>query len=66
MKTVGKEEVYEFIITEVRSYVVQGSGHGAFEAEQDAVERFHRLTKSGDMPPFSISRPRANKVKRVN
>lgn len=58
MKTVGKEELYEFEITEVRRYTVQGSGHGAFEAEQDAIERYHRLAKSGDLIAHTVGKPK--------
>lgn len=57
MKTIGLQ-TYEFEIIETRKYIVQGDGHGHFEAEQDAIERFHRLTKSGDMTPHTVSKPR--------
>lgn len=60
-----RQETYEFTITEQREYTVQGAGHGRFEAEQDAVERFHRLTKSGEIVADSVTRPRVQRAIKV-
>lgn len=65
MKTIGPLKTYEFTVTEVRKYVVQGCGHSEFEAEQDVISRFHRLTKSGDLVAHDVSRPRIDTRKRV-
>lgn len=49
---------YDLVIEERRRYTVQGSGTSKFEAEQDAVERFHRLIKSGDLVADTVSKPK--------
>ena len=61
MKTVGKDKTYEFEIIEVRKYSVQGNGHSKFEAEQDAIERFHRLSKSNGIVADYVGRPQVGK-----
>lgn len=53
-----RQKTFEFTITETRTYTVLGSGHNSFEAEQDAIARFHRLTKSKEIVCDKVSRPR--------
>jgi hypothetical protein len=60
-----KQKLYEVIITETRTYSVIADGTSDFEAEQDAVERFHRLRKSNDLPPYKISKPRVVSVNKL-
>jgi hypothetical protein len=55
-------KTYEFVITETRTYTVQGSGRSKFDAEQDAIVRFHRLTKSNDIVCDEISKPRVIRI----
>ncbi len=52
-----KEKTYDFVIQETRFYTVQGSGTSKFGAQQEAVERFHRLTKSGEIVADRVTRP---------
>lgn len=53
-----QQKMYDVTITEIRTYVVQGDGTSKFEAEQDAVERFHRLNKSGELMCDSVTKPK--------
>ena len=47
---------FEFTIVETRTYTIVGEGNSQFEAEQDAIAKFHkypvRATKTG--PPRAI------------
>lgn len=56
-----KHKTYEFIVHEIREYVVQGDGSSKLEAEQDAIERFHRLNKSKELDCVRVSKPRITK-----
>lgn len=56
-----KLTTHEFEIIETRTYRVLGDGRSELEASQDAIERFHRLSKSGELVADRISRPRVNK-----
>lgn len=58
-----KQKMYDVTITEIRTYVVQGDGTSKFEAEQDAIARFHRLNKSGELICDSITRPKVVDVR---
>jgi hypothetical protein len=49
-----------FEIRQTCTYIVQGTGTSDFEAEQDAIERFHRLSKSGDLVALNVSKPRVH------
>lgn len=51
-----------FEIRQTCAFTVQGSGTSDMEAEQDAIERFHRLQKSGDLVADSVSKPRVHKL----
>lgn len=60
--TVLKQETYEFEIKELRTYTILGSGNGKFAAEQDAVERFHRLGKGGELFADKVGKPKVTKA----
>jgi hypothetical protein len=57
MKTITPWKTYEFEVIEKRTYTIQGDGRTDFEARQDAIERFHRLTKSGELTASVVSKP---------
>lgn len=62
-----QRKTYEFVINEIRTYTVQGDGRSRLEAEQEAIERFHRLQKSGELVCDTVSKPRVvREVKRTN
>lgn len=58
-------QTFEFEITETRTYYVQGAGHTPFEAEQDASDRFYRLSKSRELVAHKVSKPKVSKGKLV-
>lgn len=56
-----KQKTYEFVVHQICEYTVQGNGSSKLEAEQDAIERFHRLTKSKELVADRVSKPRITK-----
>ena len=52
-----KPKTYEFTIVQQCKYTVQGDGRSPLEAEQDAIERFHRLKKSGELVADTVTKP---------
>lgn len=63
MKTL--RNLYEFDVQEIRTYTLQGDGRSRLEAEQDAIERFHRLTKSGEIVAHYVSKPKVIRTTKV-
>ncbi len=53
-----KQRTYELTIKETRTYTVLATANSKFEAEQEGVERFHRLRKSNELPASDVSKPR--------
>lgn len=62
MKHVKPEKTFEFVVEVISKFIIQGDGRTQFEAEQDANERYHRLNKSRELVPYSVSKPRIVKV----
>ena len=56
-----KLDTYEFTLVEFRTFIVQGDGRSKLEAEQDALERFHRLKKSSELAAYKVSTPKVVK-----
>lgn len=52
-----KQRTYDFVVQETRFYTVQGSGTTKFAAEQEAIEQYHRLRKSGELVPDQVGKP---------
>lgn len=66
MRTV-KQQSYEVTIKTTVTYNIVGSGTSAFEAEQDAIERFHRYAKGGELKFYVTdqSKPKAVHTEKV-
>lgn len=50
--------VYEVVIEERREYVLIGEGKNGIEAQQDALEAYCRLSKSGELVAHAVRKPR--------